>query len=253
MLRLPSESTVAVAARHEDPDERRLAAAAHLATPVVLAFVAAFVDVVCYLGLFRTFTAFITGNIIVLSAEFEHYDSGTLTKLLVLPTFAVAAAGWIVLIKRMRRGGASVAHLLIVMEAALLTGFMLAGGLLSPLPGGNAWQTMLATLFAVLAMSLQNAMMMLVLHFHMPTTVMTGNLTRFIAHLLAAASSVSGPPIATPANGPRWVDLLRYLAVVSAFCAGAGVGALGFSWLGFYGLALPVAILAALGWRIAAA
>jgi uncharacterized membrane protein YoaK (UPF0700 family) len=218
---------------------------------MVLAFVAVFVDVVCCLGLFRTFTAFITGNIIVLSAELERYDSGTLTKLLVLPTFAIAAAGSIALIKRMRRGGAVVTHHLIAMEAALPTGFMPTGGWLSPLRGGNAWQTMLATLFAVLAISVQNAMMMLVLQFHMPTTVMTGNLTKIIAHLLEAASSISGPRDATPTNEPRWSNCCATSQSCRRFSLAPGAGHSGFHGSAFTASRSP--LLAALGWRIAAA
>jgi len=53
----------------------------------MLSFISAFVDAICYLGLFRTFTAFITGTLIVLATEVVQTDGEFVTKIVVTVSF----------------------------------------------------------------------------------------------------------------------------------------------------------------------
>ena len=102
-------------------DARRFAIVTSLSVPTVLSFVAAFVDVVFYLGIFDTFVAFITGTIIIMFAELAEPNGATLNKIAVLPTFIVALSLWTLLIKAMRiRGYQVILHHILLFQAALL-------------------------------------------------------------------------------------------------------------------------------------
>ena len=251
-----SSADPAVAAR----DERRFRIASSLLVPAVLSFVAGFVDVTCYIGLFETFTAFITGNIIVLVSNIAEGKGEIWTKVMVLPAFLAAAAVWVELIKWIRAAGRDViVHILLLAEAALIALFMLTGGLLSRLQDADAWPTMLTAFVSVVAMALQNVTMVLVLHFHAPTTVMTGNITNFAIHGLDATSAYRYR-LGAPPKLSRAALIRRYGAAIASFIAGAGLGGYGFATAGFWALAAPAAALFILGlwitiigWRAARA
>jgi uncharacterized membrane protein YoaK (UPF0700 family) len=91
---------------------------------------------------------------------------------------------------------------------------------------------------AVAAMSVQNVLMVHVLGFHPATTVMTLNLTHLIGHALGVRPP---PPRGTAA------EARRYASTVGPLLAGVAAGALGYRWLGFPSLVVPVAILLLLG------
>jgi len=137
------------------------------------------VDAICYLGLFRTFTAFITGTLIILAAEVVQTDGEFVTKIVVTVSFIASLFVWVLLIQHLfdRR---NLRTILLATEAILLALYMIGGVLLSPLSGADSAETIVLAIVAVLAMSLQNAVMVLILHANMPTTYMTGNLTRIM-------------------------------------------------------------------------
>jgi uncharacterized membrane protein YoaK (UPF0700 family) len=149
------------------------------ALPVMLSFISAFVDAICYLGLFRTFTAFITGTLIILAAEVVQTDGEFVTKIVVTVSFIASLFVWVLLIQHLfdRR---NLRTILLATEATLLALYMIGGVLLSPLSGADSAETIVLAIVAVLAMSPQNAVMVLILHAHVPTTIMTGNLTRIM-------------------------------------------------------------------------
>jgi uncharacterized membrane protein YoaK (UPF0700 family) len=216
------------------------------ALPILLSFVAAFIDVICYLALFRTFTAFVTGTLIILATELIHEDGETITKFVVIGTFMVSLVVWVALI-RLFAARRHLRSVLFAIEAALLTLFMIAGSVLSPLRASDAPETTVVAVIAVLAMSLQNAIMALIMRAHVPTTVMTGNLTRFVISTV----DIFGFGGEDARNDPEAAfktrrQLLHYVYVLAAFMLGAVAGAFGFHAFGFYAVACPVAILALL-------
>ncbi len=211
--------------------------------PILLSFISAFVDAICYIGLFRTFTAFITGTLIILAADAVFLDDALITKIVVAVTFIVSLFVWVFILQRyLRRRYVRAAFLTV--EAVLLLVFMAGGVVWSPLVGADSPKTMALAVVAVLAMSLQNALMAVILQSHVPTTVMTGNLTRFVVstidifgHNRTEDTSPAGSTFKTRGQ------VLHYLFVLGAFVVGALVGALGFDAFGFLALALPAAIL----------
>ncbi|MFC4271823.1 DUF1275 domain-containing protein [Sneathiella chungangensis] len=220
--------------------------------PILLSFISAFVDVICYLGLFRTFTAFITGTLIILAAETIHPDGVWLMKAVVVAAFIASLFLWVLLFRRLARWRYLPA-LALGTEAVLLAAFAISGEVLSPLAGADSPATILVALTAVFAMSLQNVAMAQIFHQHVPTTVMTGNFTRF---------TISVIDIFRPGRFDVRKDeaavfktraqLRHYLFVLLAFTAGGVVGAAGFFAAGFPVLAFPAMILCLLAlllWR----
>lgn len=92
-------------------------------------------------------------------------------------------------------------------------------------------------------MSLQNPLMALALRHHMPTTVVTGNLVRFLASAIGAwrAADMTEQRASTPNS--RHQVLVNYVYVILAFVAGILVGAVGFMSVGLNTMVLPVIVL----------
>ena len=63
-----------------------------LSMPVLLSFVAGYVDSYTYLGLFGLFAAQVTGSFVIAGAEFVTRDFGIAGKLLAIVAFLIAAA-----------------------------------------------------------------------------------------------------------------------------------------------------------------
>jgi uncharacterized membrane protein YoaK (UPF0700 family) len=93
-------------------------------------------------------------------------------------------------------------------------------------------------------MSLQNVTMQLVLHFHIPTTVMTGNFMRLLITALpqTGPGAAEAPAASAPAEGGSG----RYGWSLLAFVIGGLLGAASLWTVGFWGLVLPAGLLAAL-------
>jgi uncharacterized membrane protein YoaK (UPF0700 family) len=230
--------------RLPEADSHRFAIVASLSVPVVLSFVSAFVDVICYIGVFNTFVAFITGTIIILFTEIPRTGAVHLNKLAALPIFLAGLAAAALLIKAMReRGYQVILHYILMLEAVLLGMTMLLAPRLSPLPGPDSWPAVAVTGMAAFTMALQNVAMAMLLHFHTPTTLMTGNTTTLVIHVLNAGTAarywVGNPP-----RLPRRALIRRYGAAILSFLAGATAGAVGWVIGGFLALAVPVLVLA---------
>ena len=228
------------------------------ALSVILSFIAAFVDATCYLALFRTFTAFITGTMIILAAEVVHADDEFIPKLVVMIGFVVSLFGWVFLIQRCFTWRHLPAALLVT-EAVLLMLYTSGGVLLGPLERPEGMATILLAVLAVLAMSLQNAVMAMILRAQVPTTVMTVNLTRFMIGFVAglgrdrngAANENAANSRARDNNArgkeetrrPPSGSVRNYAWVLAAFMVGALAGAYGFVQWGFIVVACPVILL----------
>lgn len=211
-------------------------------TAAILAFCACFIDVVCIVGLFHTFTAFITGTLVVLSTELFQTPEAAPLKLIVLGVFFISTLGWYALVLRMRRSGRGSLRMLLLIEAALLTSFMLIAALAAPLSGPLAIATLVAVSLSTFAMSLQNVVMSEILNFHAPTTIMTGNTIRLVSGLV---DGWRGRREEGTDNARHRVR--RHGRVIIAFTAGGLVGGYCMSQIGFWSLAIPVGLITLVG------
>jgi uncharacterized membrane protein YoaK (UPF0700 family) len=207
----------------------------------LLGFVAGFVDTVGFIAFFGLFTAHVTGNFVLLGAALIRPHNGVVAKLLALPVFIAVVALTTAYVRKPRQSSISSLRVVIGCQMALLAAFAFCGYLALPIVDADAPLAIVAGLFGVSAMSMQNAASRLLLADLPPTTVMTGNVTQFAAdatHLLFTPNAPDRPE--TRAR------LAKFGPPVVAFALGAGTGALSFAALSFIALAIPILALAAL-------
>lgn len=209
-----------------------------LATTVLLSFIASFVDTTGFIALFSLFTAHVTGNFVVIAAEFSGPTHGVATKLLALPTFvlAVASAQAVCILHETRPKQAAL--MLLLAQAVLLLLLMVLGLMAWPVRSPDAPLPMAAGLVGVLAMGFQNALVRTPMFATLaPSTVMTGNVTQATMDLIdLLIGSPDDRAVARPRLAKTWPAIL-------AFAAGAGAAPLTFAWAGFGNLIAPVVLL----------
>jgi len=205
--------------------------------PILLAFCACFVDVVCILGLFHTFTAFITGTLVVLCTEVFHQSDNAALKLFVLAMFFVSTLFWFVAVTRLVQVKKVAVRHLFALEAVLVAAFMVVAGLGDPSAAGPlAAVTLTAVGLSTVAMSLQNVIMLTLLNRHVPTTIMTGNSMKLV---LGIADYFTHPETRTDSRA----RIVHQSLVISAFAAGGLLASFLMNYFGFWALAIPVAVL----------
>jgi len=208
--------------------------------PVIMVFILAYVEAICYLGLFHTLTGYISGATILLATEFFRPDGNVDPKLLVLLTFIPSTFVWVIL-KEHFSSWRYFSSMLFAIEAGLLTLFMVSATKLSPLTHADAPETMLIVVISVLAMSLHNVHSLQVRaeKAQIAVTGLFGSFASSTVHLLAMLRTRKSAATATAA-------FKQFLYPLMGFFGGAFLGALGFSSLGFVALAGPIAILFAM-------
>jgi uncharacterized membrane protein YoaK (UPF0700 family) len=229
-----------------------------LLMPVLLSFVAGYLDSYTYLSLFGLFAAQVTGSFVIAGAEFVTSDVGIAGKLIAIAAFLVAAVATAALILVARESGRAALARMLALEALLLVIFV-AIMLFGPaVHDARDWHGVVAGLFAAMAMGVQSVMVRLLMKDIPQTNVMTGNMTQLgiavtellIARRRLAHSSDDGAAIHAFAQIRSRLSMV--LAIAIAFLAGAGSGALAFASTGLRGALVAVAIVAALAlWALA--
>ena len=222
------------------------------AMPILLCFVAGYVDSYTYLALFGLFAAQVTGSFVIAGAELVTHDYGIAGKLLAIVAFLVAAAITAALIRLARETGGKALPLMLALEAALLAIFaaMLLFG--PAIKNANDWHGIVAGLVAASAMGAQSVLVRLLMKGIPQTNVMTGNMTQLgiaTTELILAwrrfARSRHGAAAIREFHEVR-DQLLTVLSVAVGFLVGAAAGAIAFAATNVRGALLAVAIVAAL-------
>lgn len=212
--------------------------------PIALSFVAGFVEAVCFVGLYYTFTAFITGSAMFLVIELLKPNGEYLTKLVVVVSFFIFTFAWAVMIRQLQRRARQLESILTALEAVLIAAFMVAGMALAPLESADAPATIIVAFVAVIAMSLHSTMFFMLLNKTPPTQFMTGNLTNFV---VSAVDTAGLGKKADPSNPAETLltrfKLWHYPTVFVLFFSGVAVGAWSFMNYGFVVLAVPSVVL----------
>jgi uncharacterized membrane protein YoaK (UPF0700 family) len=145
--------------------------------PVLLSFVAGYVDSCTYLGLFGVFVAQATGSFVLAGTLFVKSEPGALAKLFAIPSFFFAGMAVTVLVHSMRgRPRATLAWSLVV-ECLLLIGFLVSSWTGAPFRGPDTPGAIIALLFGMAAMGVQSALVRLLMRGVASTNVMTTNTT----------------------------------------------------------------------------
>src|SRR5580693_505836 len=211
------------------------------AMPILLCFVAGYVDSYTYLALFGLFAAQVTGSFVIAGAELVTRDYGIAGKLLAIVAFVFAAAATAALIGLARNSRRAALPWMLALEAALLAIFtaMLLFG--PTIQNARDWHGIVAGLVAASAMGAQSVLVRLLMKGIPQTNVMTGNMTQLgiaMTELIVArrrfAHSSHGAAAAHDYEAVR-EQLVTVLA-----------GAVAFATTNVRGALLAVAIVAAL-------
>jgi uncharacterized membrane protein YoaK (UPF0700 family) len=220
--------------------------------PMLLSFVAGYVDSYTYLALFGLFAAQVTGSFVIAGAELVTRDYGIAGKLLAIIAFVFAAAATAALIGLARNSRRAALPWMLALEAALLAIFaaMLLFG--PTIQNARDWHGIVAGLVAASAMGAQSVLVRLLMKGIPQTNVMTGNMTQ-----LGIASTeliLAWRRFARSRHGETAIreyqevrdQLLTVLSVAVGFLVGAAAGAVAFATTNVRGALLAVAIVAAL-------
>ncbi|MGA8613206.1 MAG: YoaK family protein [Xanthobacteraceae bacterium] len=222
------------------------------AMPMLLSFVAGYVDSYTYLALFGLFAAQVTGSFVIAGAELVTHDYGIAGKLLAIVAFLFAAALTTALVGLARDADRATLPLMLALEALLLAVFaaiILTG---PPIKDARDWHGIVAGLFAAMAMGAQSVLVRLLMKGIPQTNVMTGNMTQVgieTTELILAwrrfARSRHGATAVNEFHDVR-KRLFLVLSVAIGFFTGAAAGAIAFAVIGLRGALAAVAIVVAL-------
>jgi uncharacterized membrane protein YoaK (UPF0700 family) len=241
--------TELIARRDEPP--------APLAMPVLLSFVAGYLDSYTYLSLFGLFAAQVTGSFVIAGAEFVTSDFGIAGKLIAIAAFLIAAAATAAFCIAAREAHRAALPWMLGLEAALLAifvGIMLFG---PTVRDARDWHGIVAGVFAAMAMGAQSVLVRLLMKDVPQTNVMTGNMTQLgiaVSELIMARRrfdpSRHGEAAVRDFDQARG-RLVTVLAIAIAFLVGASGGAFAFATTGLRGALAAVVIVCALAlWAV---
>jgi uncharacterized membrane protein YoaK (UPF0700 family) len=220
--------------------------------PTLLSFVAGYVDVYTFLGLFGLFVAQVTGSFVTAGAELVTHDQSITGKALAVIAFLLSAAVSAALIKFARYRGWEALPVMLGLETALLAIFcviILAGPAVTSV---NDLSGIVAGLFAAMAMGMQAVIVRLLMRGVPQTNVMTGNLTQIgidTTDLVSAWIKCVRAP--DDQHNRRELAAVRarlftVLAIALGFLAGAAGGAVSYAKAGLAGAPVAVVIVGAL-------
>jgi uncharacterized membrane protein YoaK (UPF0700 family) len=206
----------------------------------LLSFNGGFVDTAGFLGLQGLFTAHVTGNFVTLGAALVFGTHGVIAKLLALPEFIVVVAAARLAGAAMRKRGIDALRPLLAAKVIFLLAFFLIAVTLGPFPDSDSPSALLTGFAGIAGMAIQNAVQRVHFAHIPPTTLMTGNTTQAV---LDAVDLVRGAP--SPDMLAVRTRFMRIAFGITWFAAGCAVAAFLYDWVGFWCLAVPVAVGAA--------
>src|SRR6516165_12255505 len=229
-----------------------------LAMPVLLSFVAGYLDSYTYLSLFGLFAAQVTGSFVIAGAEFVTSDFGIAGKLIAIAAFLVAAAATTALIIVAREARYAVLPWMLALETLLLAIFAAIVVFGPTVRDARDWHGIVAGVFAAMAMGAQSVLVRLLMKDVPQTNVMTGNMTQLgiaLTELIMARRrfdhSLHGDTAVREFDIAR-DRLVMVFAIAVGFLIGAAAGAVAFATTGLDGALAAVAIVGALAvWAMA--
>ena len=205
--------------------------------PFVLSLTAGSTDVIGFLGLNGLFTAHITGNIVVLAAHMVAGDPAIISYILSVPIFMLVLFLTRLLASGIERAGMSTLQPLLLLQLIFLAAFFAVCVTAGPWRDANAILAIIAGMFAVAAVAVQNALVQISLKNSPSTAVMTTNVTHFMLDLGEALAGGDATKVAKARN-----RAMHTLPVIVGFTIGCGLGAAGDAAAGLWSLALPAGL-----------
>jgi uncharacterized membrane protein YoaK (UPF0700 family) len=220
--------------------------------PALLSFVAGYVDVYTFLGLFGLFVAQVTGSFVTAGAELVTHDESITGKALAVIAFLLSAAVSAALIRFARYRDWEALPIMLGLETALLAIFCVITLASPAVTSVNDASGIIAGMFAAMAMGMQSVIVRLLMRGVPQTNVMTGNMTQIGIETTDLVSAWI-KCVRTPGdreNRRQLTDvrarLLTVLAIALGFLAGAACGAVSYAKAGLAGAPVAVVIVGAL-------
>ena len=203
--------------------------------PAVLSVIAGSVDAISFLGLGGLFTAHVTGNLVVLVANLATGSRAPAANILSVPIFWAALGLTRLLAGVLERIGFVSLRPLLLLQLLLLVGFLALCAPAGASVDQHATRAIIAGMFGVSAMAVQNALVQISLRGVPSTDVTTTNITRFITDI---GEMMFGRKLSDVARA-RERAMLTWPAIIG-FAIGCGLGAACEAAIGFMSLVLPV-------------
>jgi uncharacterized membrane protein YoaK (UPF0700 family) len=231
----PLHTSVVETSDERAPDQRQWLAFDWLIV-AVLSMTAGSVDIIGFLALGGLFVAHITGNIVIFVA---HYITGGFSRigpLIAVPVF-IGVLGTVVWVSE-DKPKHQTTRALLILHAALLTGFFAVSSALGPFTNPRGAMAALVGMLGVAAMATQNALVKLDLPGFPTTAVLTTNTVQLTIDLATLVCGNDSPEEVALA-GRR---IRMTFPAFAGFIAGCTTGGLLEFRLGLWALAFPVVL-----------
>jgi uncharacterized membrane protein YoaK (UPF0700 family) len=207
------------------------------ALPFVLSLTAGSTDIIGFLGLNGLFTSHITGNIVILAAHMVAGNPTIFSYMLSVPVFMLVLFLTRLLAGGLERAGMSTLRPLLLLQLIFLVVFLVLGVTAGPWSNADALLAVIAGMFGVAAMAVQNALVRISLKNSPTTAVMTTNVTQFMLDLGDMLVGGDAAKIGEARN-----RALRTFPVIVGFTIGCGLGAAFEAAAGLWSLVLPAGL-----------
>ncbi len=205
--------------------------------PFVLSVIAGSTDIIGFLGLNGLFTAHITGNLVVLAAHIVAGDPTIFSYILSVPVFMLVLFLTRVLAGGLEQIGIPTLRPLLLLQLFFLIAFLSICVVAGPWRDANTILAVIAGMFGVAAMAVQNALVQISLTNTPTTAVMTTNVTHFMLDLGAALVGRDDARVARAR-----ARAMRTLPVIVGFAIGCVLGAGFEAAAGLWSLTLPTTL-----------
>jgi len=206
----------------------------------VLSTTAGAVDVIGFLALGGLFTAHITGNVVIVAAHYATGGFSQIGPLLAVPVFMVVMGLVTLASSAIARTGTMPLRPLLLLQTALLAGFLLLGIGFGRFNDADSSMAVLAGMLGVAAMATQNVLGKLALKGAPSTAVMTTNITQLTVDLATLARRRGNADELTKARRRARMTFPCLIGFIGGCAAGAALEVK----FGLWALALPVALSA---------
>jgi uncharacterized membrane protein YoaK (UPF0700 family) len=205
--------------------------------PFVLSVTAGSTDIIGFLGLNGLFTAHITGNLVVLAAHIVAGDATVMSYILSVPVFMLTLFLTRLLAGGFERTGVPTLPPLLLLQLLFLVAFLSICVAAGPWRDANAILAVIAGMFGVAAMAVQNALVQISLTITPTTAVMTTNVTHFMLDL---GEVLVGRDHAQAARARA--RAMHTFPVIVGFATGCVLGAAFEAAAGLWSLTLPTGL-----------
>ena len=207
------------------------------ALPFILSLTAGSTDIISFLGLNGLFTAHITGNIVILAAHMVTGNPTIFSYILSVPVFMLVLLLTRLLAGGLERAGMSTLRPLLLLQLIFLVVFLVLCITAGPWSSADALLAVIAGMFGVAAMAVQNALVRISLKGSPTTAVMTTNVTQFVLDLGEILVGGDAAKIGEARN-----RAMHALPVILGFTIGCGIGAAFEATAGLWSLVLPAGL-----------